>query len=273
MSEAPQPSYRPTFWSLAAWLAAAFLSTLSGIGGGTFAVPILHYLVRLPFQMAIGTSLVVVFSMTLVATIVEFLQADSALDWTVVGLLVAGGLPGAQLGYWIGKRIDTRTLKALFVLLLVAAAIRISSLHGGGEERAAAGVALSATKVLWILLIGVGGGILAPLLGIGGGLLVIPALFLTLSDMSYLEARACSLAMSVVNSVQAAYLHLRDGTAHVPTALPFTGIALIGAVLGVWAVHRPGWGEVARVVLVVVLVLMAARLTWDVWRARAEKRV
>jgi len=259
--------------AFASWVASSFLGTVCGIGGGIFATPILHYLVRLPFQLAIGTSLVLVFAMTVVATVAEMVRADSAIDWTVVGLLLVGSIPGAHLGYRFGKRVETRTLKLCFIVLLLGAALKTLTLSGANVTGLPHdGVALDVAKSLWVIAVGVGGGFLSPLLGVGGGILVIPALFLTLPDMCYLEARACSMAMSVVNAAQSVWLHVRGGTVHFKVAVPFTLIAVIGAVLGVWAVHQPGWADVARVTMTIVLVLVALRFGWDVWSTRRRTK-
>jgi uncharacterized membrane protein YfcA len=59
----------------------------------------------------------------------------------------------------------------------------------------------------------------------------------------------------------------------VKAAVPFTALGVVGAVLGVWAVHLPGWSEVARIAMTVLLVFVAARLAWDVWSTRAAPEV
>lgn len=271
MSDPEQPEPRVTAAPLATWLVASFFSTLCGIGGGIFAVPLLHYRVRVPFKTAIGTALVVVFSMTLVATTLEFLRADSTLDWTIVGLLICGGYPGNHIGHALGKRIDSRKLKMLFALVLTVAAVRMLATGSGVPEAQSSQVVLDATRVVLIIVIGLLGGIVAPLLGIAGGLVVIPSLFLLLPEMSYLQARSCGLAVGVFNAAQSSWLHLRGGTVNLKVAGPFSAAALVGAVFGVWAVHLPGAAEIARVVLVLVILMMVVRFSWDVWTTRPKR--
>jgi hypothetical protein len=120
----PGPPKRYSPLALVLWLGGAFLGTICGVGGGIFATPILHYLVRVPFQTAIGTSLVLVFVMTTVATGMEATRLDGAIDWQVVLLLLTGSIPGAWIGYRVSRRIDTRTLKLCFIAVLLAAAAR-----------------------------------------------------------------------------------------------------------------------------------------------------
>jgi uncharacterized membrane protein YfcA len=221
-------------------------------------------------KRAVGTSLVLVLAMTCVATIGEALHGRSALDWVIVGLLVFGSVPGAHFGYAFGKRTDARTLKKLFVVLLVIAAVRTATLGADTvrQSNGHAGIPLDLPHVAWVIAIGFGGGFLAPLLGVGGGILVIPALFLSLPSMGYLDARACSMAMSVVNSLQSVLLHWRDRSVDAKRVLPFAALAVVAAVLGVWAVHLEGWAEVARMCMTFVLVAVAARFAWDVWSSR-----
>jgi uncharacterized membrane protein YfcA len=265
VSEGPAEPPRPRWTAaLVLWSGSSFLGTICGVGGGIFATPILHYLVGIPFAAAIGTSLVLVFVMTVVATGLEATRADGAIDWAVVALLLAGSVPGAWFGYRFGRRRDARTLKAMFVVILLAAAARVWTLdEKAAPSIAAAGAALDAARSAWVVAIGFGGGFLAPLLGVGGGILVIPALFLTVPAMGYLEARACSMAMSLVNAAQSIALHWRGGTVNLRAAVPLTAIAVAGAVLGTWAVHLPGWAEVARIAMTFVLAFVAARFAWD----------
>lgn len=260
---------RVTPLALAVWFAAAFVGTICGIGGGIFAVPLLHYGLRLPIKVAVGTSLVLVLAMTSVATIGEALHDRSALDWVVVGLLLLGSIPGAHFGYAFGKRTDGRTLKKLFVVVLVIAALRTATLDADTVVRHNDGTtALDVLRCAWVVAIGFGGGFVAPLLGVGGGILVIPALFLSLPSMGYLDARACSMAMSVVNAAQSTWLHQRDGTLDRRTAVPFTLVAIAAAVLGTLTVHLEGWAEIARICMTALLIVVAARFARDVWSRR-----
>ena len=47
---------RPPVWVALPWLAAAFLATICGIGGGLFAVPLLHYVAKQQLRTAVGTA-------------------------------------------------------------------------------------------------------------------------------------------------------------------------------------------------------------------------
>ncbi len=255
-------------WHLALWFVAATLSTMCGIGGGLFAVPILHFLLGLPLKLATTTSLISVFAMTLIGTLAELAQPGSAIDWPVVGWLCVGGLVGANVGQWVSKRIYARTLTWVFSISLFAAGIRV--LTSSSASAGAAGLAevhLDSIHTIGIIVSGFAGGFVAPLLGVGGGLIVVPALFLGLPGMTYLGARACSTAMSVANSAQLNWMNLREGRVDRATATPFSIVAAFGAVAGILLVHRPGWSDAARFLMGVMLVAVGARFAWSGWRA------
>ena len=264
----PEVGKRPlaTTRVLGLWLCLAFLSALAGIGGGLFAVPVLHYLVGLPMRVAIGTSLVLVFTLSIVATGAEALHPQSALDLHVVLLLLAGGYVGARLGFLAAQRLDTMLLKRMFVVVLVISMLRVLAVGSGGHGGPPSVQPTDWLQNLAVVLIGVGGGFIAPLLGVGGGLFVVPALFLGLPSIGYLEARACSIAMTVVTSAQSSILYLRAGQIEVAHARRFALTTAVGAILGVYAVHRPGWAELARLVMAGMLLFVAARFAWDTTR-------
>lgn len=268
MSETPVVSGARRAFALALWLGASTLGTICGIGGGIFATPIQHYVCKVPLPRAISISLVLVLVMTVVATIGESLRADGAIDWTIVALLLVGSVPGAQVGYAIGNRASVRTLKIGFVLLMLVGALRTATLGSQGNPSDAFDVERALMDHVFAVVIGFGGGFLAPLLGVGGGILVIPLLFLLMPELTYLEARACSMAMSVVNASQSVWLHMRAGRIDFRAAAPYALVAVVGALAGTALVHLPGWGEVARIALVCVLLLVAARFALDLRATR-----
>src|SRR5690606_13050993 len=100
-------------------------STLCGIGGGVFAVPLLHYVHRMPLRSAVANSLVLVAGSTASATLLEAFHADSALLLDLVAALVLGSLVGSRVGFAIGRRVSTRALKGFFAVLLAGVAIRL----------------------------------------------------------------------------------------------------------------------------------------------------
>lgn len=259
---------QPLAWPRATLLLALGLvigawGSLCGIGGGIFAVPLFHYLFGMALPRAIANSLVLVAVMTTGGTLAELLRADSALAWDVVGVLVAASWIGTRLGYRAARRVDVRTLKLAFCVLLLAVAIEIVSTS---PER----LALAAGEFAWdpwlagtVALTGFVAGFVAPLLGIGGGLIAVPALLFGLPSIGYLGARACSTAMSACNGWQSVWLYREKGEIAGATAAWASAGALAGSWLGVWLAHVPGITRVAESIVAATLVIVAARFAWD----------
>jgi uncharacterized protein len=278
MSAGP-PSKRPHALCAAGLVVLGVLigawSAMCGIGGGVFAVPVLHYVVRLPLKVAIGSSLLLVAGSTTSATLVELAQSDSALHLGIAATLIAASVVGARVGFLVSRRLDALSLKALFVILFVAVATQLllseagASIHTSG--RAAQAVALEPSGYLGVAAIGLAAGFVAPLLGIGGGLVAVPALLYGVPALGYLGARAASMAMSVVTSWQSVWLYRREKEVAFAWALWLALGAVAGGWIGVELVHRPRVVAVARMLLVITLLAVAVRLALDVRRGWRER--
>ncbi|MBL8800469.1 MAG: sulfite exporter TauE/SafE family protein [Planctomycetes bacterium] len=274
MSEAraQQESASPVVLT-AVWGPLAFLSALCGIGGGLFAVPLLHYVGATPLKRAVATSTVIVFILSVVGTLTEALQARPNFIWPAIAALAVGGWAGAFSGFWVSKRVDTRFIKRAFVFVLLFSAYRVLAVSGGATEELGPDARhLGPLYVVLVALIGFVGGFIAPILGVGGGLFVVPALYLSFPSISILEARACSVAMTILTSGQSAWLHARAGSVDAGPLKWLGPATVVGAALGVVAVHQPGWAAVARVGLGVILLAVAARFAWDELRPSANER-
>lgn len=101
-------------------LLAAFL----GVGGGFIMVPAMIYLLRMPTNVAVGTSL---FQIIFIAAIVTLLHAtlNQTLDVLLALLLVLGGVFGGQFGVSAGQRLRGEQLRALLALMVLAVALRL----------------------------------------------------------------------------------------------------------------------------------------------------
>jgi uncharacterized membrane protein YfcA len=100
-----------------------WVGALLGVGGGFILVPALVYLLRVPGNMVIGTSLLQVVAMMCVTTILQALTSQSV-DILLAFCLMIGGTVGAQFGASAGKYLRGDQLRALLALLVLAVAIR-----------------------------------------------------------------------------------------------------------------------------------------------------
>jgi uncharacterized membrane protein YfcA len=99
------------------------LGALLGIGGGFLIVPALIYILRVPTNVVIGTSLVQIVATMAVATVLHAVSSQSV-DVVLGLLLMVGGVIGAQFGARIGQNIRGDQLRALLALLVIAVAFR-----------------------------------------------------------------------------------------------------------------------------------------------------
>ena len=102
-----------------------FLSAIMGVGGGFVVVPALIYLMRVPTNVVIGTSL---FQTIFVAAYTTVMQAwqNQSVDAVLALLLVVGGVVGAQFGVRAGQKLKGEQLRAMLAAIVLAVAIRLA---------------------------------------------------------------------------------------------------------------------------------------------------
>jgi hypothetical protein len=215
----------------AAGLAIGTLSSLLGVGGGIFIVPLLTLTGLVgSLQEAAGTSLATITFTSLSATVA---YARRRVIDVRAGLSL---LPTSLFGAWLGARlttaIDSRWLAVAFAVLLlypIAMMLRgraTSDVHEGHGRRIEGARAYAAGTAIG-LVAGLGSG----LLGIGSGTIMVPSLALFLG-LGILPAIATSLFVMVPSSAFAAATHFLQGNVRLELALPLIVGSVIGAQLG-----------------------------------------
>ncbi|TIW69762.1 MAG: sulfite exporter TauE/SafE family protein, partial [Mesorhizobium sp.] len=102
-----------------------FLSSIMGVGGGFIMVPALIYLLKVPTNVVIGTSLFQIIFTSAYTTLVHA-TTNQTVDVMLAFLLMAGGVAGAQYGAKAGQKLRGEQLRALLALLVLAVAIRLA---------------------------------------------------------------------------------------------------------------------------------------------------
>ncbi len=110
---------------LAVGFAIGVLTAIMGVGGGFILVPAMIYILGMPTQMVVGTSL---FQTLFVAANVTILQSvtNQTVDVLLAILLIVGGVVGAQLGTRFGARLRGEQLRILLALLVLAVGVRLA---------------------------------------------------------------------------------------------------------------------------------------------------
>jgi len=103
---------------------AGLLASFLGVGGGFIMVPAMIYLLRMPTNIVIGTS---IFQIIFVTAIVTLLHAtlNHTLDLLLAFILVAGGVIGGQFGVRAGHRFKGEQLRAMLAVVVLAVALRL----------------------------------------------------------------------------------------------------------------------------------------------------
>lgn len=100
------------------------MSAILGVGGGTVVVPVMHLAMKVPLRVAMATSNLMV-GVTASASSFIYL-ARGGITPFVVGPTAVGVFLGAALGARIAPRVQVRTLRLLFVVVLLGLALRMA---------------------------------------------------------------------------------------------------------------------------------------------------
>jgi uncharacterized protein len=100
------------------------LTAILGIGGGFVIVPAMVYVLGMPTNVVVGTSL---FQIIFVTANVTFLQSvtTQSVDVVLAFLLLVGAVVGAQYGAWVGARLKGEQLRALLAVIILVVCARM----------------------------------------------------------------------------------------------------------------------------------------------------
>jgi uncharacterized membrane protein YfcA len=110
---------------LALGFGAGMLTVFLGIGGGFVLVPAMIYLLGMPARVVIGTSLVIILAISAVTTMVHSLTTH-AVDIVLAGLLLVGGVVGAQYGAMLTTRLKPDYLRLALAIVILLVGFRMA---------------------------------------------------------------------------------------------------------------------------------------------------
>jgi hypothetical protein len=103
---------------------AGMLTVFLGIGGGFILVPAMIYLLGMPARVVIGTSLLMILAVSAVTTLVHAVTTR-AVDMVLAGLLLVGGVIGAQYGAMLTLRIKPDFMRLALAIIILLVALRM----------------------------------------------------------------------------------------------------------------------------------------------------
>ncbi len=104
--------------------AAGFTSSFFGIGGGVVHVPTMTFILNIPPRVATATSLFVLVPTSLTGILTHISTGQYTEGWRRAGLLGVGALVGAQVGVYLGARVNQRLVITVLAVALLAVGLR-----------------------------------------------------------------------------------------------------------------------------------------------------
>ncbi|MGV3548478.1 sulfite exporter TauE/SafE family protein [Rhizobium sp.] len=101
------------------------LTSIMGVGGGFIMVPAMIYLLRIPTNVVVGTSLFQIIFVSTYATIVQAV-VNQTVDIVLAFILMLAGVVAAQYGVRAGQKLKAEQLRALLALLILAVGARLA---------------------------------------------------------------------------------------------------------------------------------------------------
>ncbi|MDE2474228.1 MAG: sulfite exporter TauE/SafE family protein [Alphaproteobacteria bacterium] len=105
-------------------LSVGVLTAILGTGGAFMLIPAKIYLLRMRTDIAVGTSQFQVFFVAAMTTLLHAVS-DHTVDIVLAGLLIIGGVFGAQMGIRIGSRLRGEEMRAALAILILGIAFRL----------------------------------------------------------------------------------------------------------------------------------------------------
>ena len=215
--------------ALGAGVVVGLVIGVFGAGGALVTVPALIYLFGQSAHHAAAGSLVIVGAAALINSLHGLLKRT--VDWRTGVLVGAAGFLPAIAGGVLAAHAGQNVLQlGLAVLMGLASAKMLRDAPAAGSATAV--TVTGRARLVRVLLIGTGAGLLTGLLGIGGAFLVIPALVMAkVADLR--TATATVVLVTAINSVAGLLARTGDLPA-LDWALiaPFAGAAVLAGLVG-----------------------------------------
>ena len=202
-------------------LCGGLFGGLLGIGGGSAIAPLLLVTGRLrPAQVA-GTTLATVLLISAVGS-----GAYASLGGFNLGLvwpIAAGTIAGSALGALSSRRLSTRLMLLMFLLILPYFAV-MEFFPGIGAPSIGSGL-------FPLVMLELGTGFLSGLLGISGASLIVPSL-VAFFLIDHHAAQGVAISVALADSLAGGIAHARVGNIDYRAVLYMAGPAIVAALTG-----------------------------------------
>ncbi len=219
-------------------LGAGVLSGMFGIGGGVVIVPAL-VLLGFQFKEAVGTSLGALLMPVGIFAVIAYYRAGKLkfgiAFWIAVGLIF-GGIVGAQIATQL---LTGDALERLYGIFLLYTGWRFAEPSKWWRQWRSGVPPVTepeevTTELPWyyLLLVGLGAGVLAGMFGIGGGAIIVPALVGLLKFDQHLAVGTSLAALLFPVGLGSVLIYYEDGSLRPEAAIAVSLGLLVGALGG-----------------------------------------
>lgn len=235
----------------AAGLFVGFAVGMTGVGGGSLMTPILVYVFGFSPAAAVGTDLL--YAAGTKSFGVWLHGRQRTIDWRLVGLLIAGSIPGSLLTIGLLQYIGLGPVVQQIMMLTLGAAVgitafltlfqnqvmrRIRPSHAETKTPAIERARSPMTLVVAFFL-----GIVVTLCSVGAGVLGTMFLFWLYPKLSAVKIVGSDIAYAVPLTLVAGLGHMTLGTTH----FDVLGYLLLGSLPGIYLGIRFGYSLPDRI--------------------------
>lgn len=103
---------------------AGLASGYIGIGGGFLMVPLMVAILKMPMKLASGTSLIAIMILAIPGVVYQGVLGN--VSWVLGIAMAVGAVPGAMLGAKLSSRLPERTLRLVFGIMMLIAAVLLA---------------------------------------------------------------------------------------------------------------------------------------------------
>ncbi|HUW05573.1 MAG TPA: sulfite exporter TauE/SafE family protein [Williamwhitmania sp.] len=236
---------------------ASFVFAMLGLGGGMVYVPVLNWAGFDMVSVAIPLGLLL-NGLNTALVLIPFAR-KKMVDWKGGAVMAATALIASPLGAMASVHMPVKTLKILFAVMVVAAALRTLWISASAEPDAMLSLRKRSTIGFFV---GSFAGFIGGMLGIGGGFIIAPILMM----MGYKTKEAAATTAFVVTfSSLSGYLgHVSQGHMNWWLTAIVVVAVIIGSQLGGSYMTKKAKSKQVKIAYAVVLLLIATKMIYGV---------
>lgn len=236
---------------------ASFVFAMLGLGGGMVYVPVLNWAGFDMKEVAIPLGLLL-NGLNTALVLIPFAR-KKMVDWKGGAIMAITALIASPFGAMISNDVPVHTLKILFAIMVVVAAVRTLWVSNQAEPEKK--MSFGKRSILGFF-VGSLAGFIGGLLGIGGGFIIAPILMM----MGYKTKEAAATTAFVVtfSSISGYLGHASQGNMNWWLTAIVVVAVIIGSQLGGRFMTQKAKSKHVKIIYAVLLLLIATQMIYSV---------